>query len=153
LRHRALLSGRAHFPVIGFGYSHFRLRRGSDFQILVLSYLEMQNSPVSERTENNEEWEASKQTSDSFPIPFCHRDHPHINEINTILMNSIKINENINVLMNSMKNRDRLCGLVVRIPGYRSRGPGSITGTPRFVRSGGSGTGSTQPLEYNSGAT
>jgi hypothetical protein len=27
---------------------------------------------------------------------------------------------------------DRLCGLVVRIPGYRFRGPGSIPGTTRF---------------------
>jgi hypothetical protein len=27
---------------------------------------------------------------------------------------------------------DRLCGLVVRVPGYRSRGPGSIPGTTRF---------------------
>jgi hypothetical protein len=28
--------------------------------------------------------------------------------------------------------RDRLCGLVVRVPGYSSRGPGSIPGTTRF---------------------
>jgi hypothetical protein len=28
--------------------------------------------------------------------------------------------------------RDRLCGLVVRVLGYRSRGPGSIPGTTRF---------------------
>jgi hypothetical protein len=27
---------------------------------------------------------------------------------------------------------DRLCGLVVRVPGYRSRGPGSIPRTTRF---------------------
>jgi hypothetical protein len=27
---------------------------------------------------------------------------------------------------------DRLCGLVVRVPGYRSWGPGSIRGTTRF---------------------
>jgi hypothetical protein len=27
---------------------------------------------------------------------------------------------------------DRLCGLVVRVIGYRTRGPGSITGTTRF---------------------
>jgi hypothetical protein len=27
---------------------------------------------------------------------------------------------------------DRLCGLVVRVPGYRSRGPGSILCTTRF---------------------
>jgi hypothetical protein len=29
-------------------------------------------------------------------------------------------------------NIDRLCGLVVRVPGYRSRGPGSIPGSTRF---------------------
>jgi hypothetical protein len=27
--------------------------------------------------------------------------------------------------------QDRLCGLVVRVPGYRSGGPGSIPGTTR----------------------
>jgi hypothetical protein len=27
---------------------------------------------------------------------------------------------------------DRLCGLVVRVPGYRSKGPGSISGATRF---------------------
>jgi hypothetical protein len=27
---------------------------------------------------------------------------------------------------------DRLCGLVVRVPGYRSRGSGSIPGATRF---------------------
>jgi hypothetical protein len=29
-------------------------------------------------------------------------------------------------------NIDRLCGLVVRVLGYRSGGPGSIPGTTRF---------------------
>jgi hypothetical protein len=29
---------------------------------------------------------------------------------------------------------DRLCGLVVRVPGYRYRGPGSITGATRFSK-------------------
>jgi hypothetical protein len=42
---------------------------------------------------------------------------------------------------------DRLCGLVVRVPGYRSGGPGSIPG--HYKKSSGSGTGSTQPREYN----
>jgi hypothetical protein len=37
---------------------------------------------------------------------------------------------------------DRLCGLVVRVPGYRSA-------LPDFLRSSGSGTGSTQPRDYN----
>jgi hypothetical protein len=27
---------------------------------------------------------------------------------------------------------DRLCGLVVTVPGYKSRGPGSIPGATRF---------------------
>jgi hypothetical protein len=30
-------------------------------------------------------------------------------------------------------NKDRLCGLVVRVLGYRSGGPGSIPGTTRKV--------------------
>jgi hypothetical protein len=42
---------------------------------------------------------------------------------------------------------DRLCGLVVRVIGYRSGGPGSISDTARKKGSG-SGTGSTQPREY-----
>jgi hypothetical protein len=44
--------------------------------------------------------------------------------------------------------RDRLCGLVVRVFGYRSGGPGSIPGTTK-KKSSGSGMGSTQPREYN----
>jgi hypothetical protein len=44
---------------------------------------------------------------------------------------------------------DRLCGLVVRVLGYRSGGPGSIPGTNRKKKKiSGSGTGSTQPREY-----
>jgi hypothetical protein len=48
---------------------------------------------------------------------------------------------------------DRLCDLVVRVNGYRSRGPGSITGVTRFFRSSGSAMRSTQPREHNWGAT
>jgi hypothetical protein len=48
--------------------------------------------------------------------------------------------------------RDRLCGPVVRVLGYRSGGPGSIPETTR-KKSCGSGTGSTQPREYKWGAT
>jgi hypothetical protein len=45
---------------------------------------------------------------------------------------------------------DRLCGLVVKVLGYRSGGPGSIPGTTRKKKkSSRSGTGSTQPREYN----
>jgi hypothetical protein len=43
---------------------------------------------------------------------------------------------------------DRLCCLVVRVLGYRSGGPGSISGTTR-TKSNESGTGFTQPREYN----
>jgi hypothetical protein len=43
---------------------------------------------------------------------------------------------------------DSLCGLVVRVLGYRSGGPGSIPRASR-KKSSGSGTGSTQPREYN----
>jgi hypothetical protein len=43
---------------------------------------------------------------------------------------------------------DRLCGLVVRVLGYRFGGPGSIPGTTR-KKSSGSGTESTQAREYN----
>jgi hypothetical protein len=58
---------------------------------------------------------------------------------------------------NKNMHYDRLCGLVVRVLGYRSGGPGSIPGTARFSgkkkkrkeNSSGSGTGSTQPREYN----
>jgi hypothetical protein len=48
---------------------------------------------------------------------------------------------------------DHLCVLVARVPGYRSRGPSSIPGVPDILRSSWSGTGSTQPREYNWGAT
>jgi hypothetical protein len=47
----------------------------------------------------------------------------------------------------------RLCGLVVRVLGYRPGGSGSIPGTTRIKKRSGSGTGSTQPREYNWGAT
>jgi hypothetical protein len=47
-----------------------------------------------------------------------------------------------------MEGYDRLCGLVVRVPGYRSRGPGfDSPALPDFLSSGGSGTGLTQPRE------
>jgi hypothetical protein len=44
---------------------------------------------------------------------------------------------------------DRLCGLVVIVPGYRSRGPGSIPELPDFLRGSGAGTGPAQPRECN----
>jgi hypothetical protein len=58
---------------------------------------------------------------------------------------------------------DRLCGLVVRVLGYRFGGPGSIPGTTRFSEkkkknkkkenSRGTGSRSTNPRDYNRGAT
>jgi hypothetical protein len=37
-----------------------------------------------------------------------------------------------NILRRVWHFSDRLCGLAVRVPGYRARGPGSIPGTNRF---------------------
>jgi hypothetical protein len=41
-----------------------------------------------------------------------------------------------NVFISISKLKDRLCGLVVRVLGYRSGGPGSIPGTTRKKSSG-----------------
>jgi hypothetical protein len=49
---------------------------------------------------------------------------------------------------------DRLCGLVVRVPGYRSRGPGSIPRATRFYwEVVGLERGPLSLVEYNWGAT
>jgi hypothetical protein len=53
---------------------------------------------------------------------------------------------------NTVFSSDSLCGLVVRVLGYRSGGPGSIPVTTR-KKSSVSGTGSTQSREKNCGAT
>jgi hypothetical protein len=53
----------------------------------------------------------------------------------------------LDIFLNRVGRGDRLCGLVVRVLGYKSGGPGSIPGTAK--KSSGSGTGSTQPREYN----
>jgi hypothetical protein len=70
---------------------------------------------------------------------FCpHTEHPIINEENRF--NSGE----------SSNNHDRLRGLVVGVTGYRSRV--RFSALPNFLRSSGSGTGTTQPREYNWGA-
>jgi hypothetical protein len=48
---------------------------------------------------------------------------------------------------------DRLCGLVVRVPGYRSEVQVPFTALPDFLRSIGFGKGFTQPREYKREAT
>jgi hypothetical protein len=71
-------------------------------------------------------------------------------EIAHILWNPIFITEHVRSFpFNSRGNCgvDRLCGLVVRVLGYRSGGPGSIPGTTRKKCSG-SGMWCTQPREY-----
>jgi hypothetical protein len=51
-------------------------------------------------------------------------------------------------LGNEVATVDRLCGLVVRVLDYRSRAPG-FDSRALQTKSSGSGTGSTQPREYN----
>jgi hypothetical protein len=41
-------------------------------------------------------------------------------------------NYNYDIFSNISIWLDRLCSLVVRVPGYRFRGPGSIPGVTRF---------------------
>jgi hypothetical protein len=51
------------------------------------------------------------------------------------------------ILFTVCKENERLCGLVVRVPDCRPRGPGFDSPEVRnFLSSSGSGMGSTQPL-------
>jgi hypothetical protein len=60
---------------------------------------------------------------------------------------SHRTNTKLLIICYSLKT-DRLCGLVVRVLGYRSGDPGSNPGTTKKKCSR-SGTGSTQPRDYN----
>ena len=54
----------------------------------------------------------------------------------------VRFNKSLLRLLRAMK----VCGLVVRVSGYRYRGPGfDPPALPDFLSSSGSGTGSTQP--------
>jgi hypothetical protein len=53
----------------------------------------------------------------------------------------------LNLITNQL-NYDRLCGLVVRVLDYRCSGPG-FDSRALQKKSSGSGTGCTQPREYN----
>jgi hypothetical protein len=68
---------------------------------------------------------------------------------NGVHLQSIKTQyASVSIFQFLIPNSDRLCGLVVRVLGYRSGGPSSIPGTTKEKISG-SGTGSTQLREYN----
>jgi hypothetical protein len=74
---------------------------------------------------------------------------------NTVLVTFLrKFSTNIILISVAENFREigHLCVLMVRVPGYRSRGPGSILGATRFFRCSVSGTRPTQPREYNRGA-
>jgi hypothetical protein len=45
---------------------------------------------------------------------------------------TLKVSSFYTYINSSYCTVDRLCGPVVRVPGYRSRGPGSIPGSTRF---------------------
>jgi hypothetical protein len=47
-------------------------------------------------------------------------------------MNGVFFEVRAEVVKTGESMKDRLCGLVVRVPDYRSRGPGSIPSATRF---------------------
>jgi hypothetical protein len=83
------------------------------------------------------------------------RSHHLISEISKFYAPRLTIAAHVDDLTDELKSVfgymsvvSRLCGLVVRVLGYRSGGPDSILGTAK-KKSSGSGTGSTQPREFN----
>jgi hypothetical protein len=69
-----------------------------------------------------------------------------LTEFTKIIRNKILHVKKLRGFSPQAKYIERLCGPMVGVPGYRSRGPG-------FLRSSGSGTWSTQYREDNWGAT
>jgi hypothetical protein len=61
----------------------------------------------------------------------------------TVIFHDEKISNRIyiafEILLIDQPYKDRLCGLVVRVPGYKSRGPGSIPRSTTFSEKYGSG--------------
>jgi hypothetical protein len=51
---------------------------------------------------------------------------------NASFYDSVNLNWKYAFPKSKIEHCDRLCGLVVRVPGYRSRGPGSIPDTTSF---------------------
>jgi hypothetical protein len=65
--------------------------------------------------------------------PCCHCDWELITTvIPNIISNSGQFNSIIYLFVCLVSNPYRLCGLVVRVPGYRCRDPGSISGATGF---------------------
>jgi hypothetical protein len=71
----------------------------------------------------------------------------NVSDIMARIIDFIKIGSGIYNLLE--KIHEYLCGLVVRAPVYRSKARIQFPA----LRSSGSGSGSTRPREYNSGAT
>jgi hypothetical protein len=58
------------------------------------------------------------------------------------------LNYGLGTILSICRHFEKKITIVARVLGYRSGGPGSIPGTTR-KKSSGSGTGSTQPRDYN----
>ena len=69
--------------------------------------------------------------------------------LNPVHMFHILFLEGLALFVPTVTYLGRLCGLVVRVSGYRYRGLGFDSRLPDFLSSSGSGTGSTQPREVN----